>query len=139
MRPRIHFVTLGVEDLAAQRRFYERLGLEAAHHSNDNVAFFQMGPMVLSLFPRARLAEDAGVPPEGSGFRGFTLAHNVAERSDVAALLTEAQAAGGRLVKPAQDTFWGGHSGYFADPEGNLWEVAWNPFGHLTEDGAFIM
>ena len=137
MEPRIHFVTLGVTDLACERAFYEKLGIAASEKSNEHVVFFQMGSLVLSLYPRVHLAADAGVPAEGVGFRGFALAHNVAEKEHVARLLAQAEAAGGRIVKPAQDVFWGGHSGYFADPEGNLWEVAWNPGGKLTEDGGF--
>ena len=82
----------------------------------------------MALYPRDALAEDAGVSTVGSGFSGVTLAHNVLTRKEVDALLETAVAAGATLIKPAQDTFWGGYSGYFADPEGYLWEIAWNPF-----------
>ena len=82
----------------------------------------------MALYPREALADDAGVPTEGSGFTGVTLAHNVRTREEVDAVLDEAVAAGATLVKAAQDVFWGGYSGYFADPEGYLWEVAWNPY-----------
>ena len=132
LEARISIVTLGVADLARARTFYEHLGFRASSASQGDIAFFQMGALALALYPRAALAEDATVPEEGAGFRGITLAHNVRERGDVAAVLLEAQAAGGRIVKPAQDVFWGGHSGYFADPDEHLWEVAWNP--HLIPD-----
>ncbi|HYD70389.1 VOC family protein [Azospirillum sp.] len=135
MQPRLSLVTLGVADVARSRAFYERLGFVASSTSNANVAFFQAGGTVLALFGRAALAQDATVPEQGSGFRGVTLAHNVATKDEVAAVLAEAVAAGATLVKPAQDVFWGGHCGYFADPDGHLWEVAWNPFFPLDADG----
>ena len=97
--------------------------------------FFKTKGAVIGLYPRALLAEDATVNPEGSGFAGITQAHNVRAKEDVAQLLQIAEAAGGRIVKPAQDVFWGGHSGYFADPDGYLWEVAWNPGFPLSADG----
>lgn len=101
----------------------------------EGVAFFQVGGMTLSLYPREHLAEDAGVPQQGSGFPGFTLAYNTASREETDAVLQAAVEAGGRLVKPARDVFWGGYSGYFADPDGFLWEVAWNPGFSLSLDG----
>lgn len=127
MDPRLTLVTLGVADLARASRFYEALGWARSAYASEGVAFFQLGGLVLSLYPRAALAEDAGVPAEGSGFRGFALAHNTASRAETDAVLAEAVRAGATLVKPAQDAFWGGYSGYFADPDGALWEVAWNP------------
>jgi uncharacterized protein len=136
MQPRLSIVTLGVADLARARAFYEELGFRASSASQGDIVFFQAGAMVLALYPREALAEDALQAPEGSGFRAVTLAHNVRNKEEVAAVLAEAEAAGGRIVKPAQDVFWGGHSGYFADPDGQLWEVAWNPFLELGPDGA---
>jgi uncharacterized glyoxalase superfamily protein PhnB len=91
--------------------------------------------MVLGLYPRASLAEDAPLPNDGTGFGGITLAYNVQRREEVDTTLTEAQAAGARLLKPAEEVHWGGYSGYFADPDGYPWEVAWNPFWKLSEDG----
>lgn len=91
------------------------------------VLFFEMGPMMLALFPRELLAADAGVPGEGRGFAGFALAHNVRSIEQVDALLAHAAQGGGSLVKPGRHTDWGGYAGYFADPDGFLWEVAWNP------------
>ena len=128
MEPRISLVTLGVTDLARSRQFYtEGLGLPLSAHSNDGVAFFELHGAWLSLYPRTALAEDVGAPAQGSGFRGFTLAHNVRTKAEVDAVVAEAVAAGATLVKPAQEVFWGGYSGYFADPDGFLWEVAYNP------------
>lgn len=136
MEPRISLVTLGVADLARSRRLYERLGWRASGASQESVAFFQAGGMALGLYGREALAEDAGLSVEGSGFRGVALAYNVRTPEEVAATLAEAEAAGARVVKPAEDAFWGGRSGYFADPDGHLWEVAWNPHFPLGPDGS---
>ncbi|MBS1106018.1 MAG: glyoxalase [Deltaproteobacteria bacterium] len=126
MEPRITLVTLGVSDLARSIRFYrDGLGLPQ-RETPESVAFFEMRGMWLSLYAREALAEDATVSPEGSGFRGFTLAHNVRSPEAVDLLLADAVAAGATLVKPGQKVFWGGYSGYFADPDGFLWEIAWN-------------
>ncbi len=135
MEPRISLITLGVDDLPRARRFYEKIGFEAASASNESVVFFQAGALVIGLYPRHLLAEDARVDAAGSGFRSVTLAHNVREKAEVAEVLREAEAAGATIVKPAQDAFWGGHSGYFADPDGHLWEVAWNPYFAMNERG----
>mgnify|MGYP003541738502 FL=1 len=127
MEPRITLVTLGVSDLGRSIRFYrDGLGLPQ-RETPEGVAFFEMRGMWLSLYAREALAEDATVSAEGPGFRGFTLAHNVRSPEAVDRLLAEAVAAGATLVKPGQKVFWGGYSGYFADPDGFLWEVAWNP------------
>ncbi|WP_202082138.1 VOC family protein [Zobellella iuensis] len=127
MQPRISMITLGVRDLARAVAFYRALGLPQLD-SPPSVAFFNLNGSWLGLFGREALAEDAGVPAEGHGFAGFSLAHNVASPAAVDALLAEAVAAGATLVKPGQAVFWGGYSGYFADPDGYLWEVAHNPF-----------
>jgi uncharacterized glyoxalase superfamily protein PhnB len=92
--------------------------------------------MALALYPRDELAKDANIPSEVGGFSGMTLAFNARNREEVDAVLAEAQATGAKLVKPAQEAFWGGYSGYFADPDGFLWEVAWNPFFPIAEDGS---
>ncbi len=133
---RLTLITLGVDDFARATRFYEQgLGWKKSSASQDDVSFFQLGGIGLSLYPRKLLAEDAGVPLGERGFSGITLAHNVRTREGVAEVLARAEKAGGRILKPAQDTFWGGHHGYFTDPEGHLWEVGWNPGFPLDEAG----
>lgn len=135
MKPKLSIITLGVEDLARAKAFYERLGFSyLAEESNDRIAFFALEGAAsrLALFSRASLAEDVGVSANGSGFRGCTLAHNVSTPEAVDRVLAEAVAAGATLVKPGQPVFWGGYSGYFADPDGFLWEIAHNPFTDLT-------
>ena len=128
MKPRISMITLGVRDMARSVRFYEQgLGLPRMD-SPPEVAFFTLDGSWLGLYGRDALAEDVGVSAAGSGFAGVTLAHNVDSEAAVDALLAQATAAGATLVKPAQRVFWGGYSGYFADPDGHLWEVAYNPF-----------
>jgi len=129
VEPRISLITLGVTDLARSVRFYrEGLGLPLREGGDVNVvAFFETRGTWLALFPREALAADAGVPADGAGFPGFSLAHNVRTREEVDTVLEQARTAGARLVKAAGDTAWGGYSGYFADPDGHLWEVAWNP------------
>lgn len=136
MRQRLTIVTLAVADHERARAFYETgLGWERAPGSNEHISFFHAGGVILALYGRAALAEDCGVEAEGSGFRGVTLAHNVTDKSAVDAAMADAEAAGARIVQSARDRFWGGYSGYFADPDGHLWEVAWNPYLPLTEDG----
>jgi uncharacterized protein len=136
MEQRISLITLGVADLERSRAFYERLGWRRSVRAAEGIAFFQAGGIAFALYPRAELAQDAGVKAEGEGFRGFTLAFNARSRAEVDAVLAEAQAAGAATVKPAQEAFWGGYSGYFADPDGFLWEVAWNPGFAIAEDGS---
>lgn len=139
MEPRVSLITLGVDDLARARAFYERMGFVASSVSQGDIVFFRAGGLALALYPRGALAEDATVRVEGSGFRGLTLAHNVRTKEEVGSILAAADAAGGRIVKPAQDVFWGGYSGYFADPDGHLWEVAWNPHLPLAADGSLTL
>lgn len=136
MKQSITFITLGVADLQRSRDFYRRLGWRESAASQEGVAFFQAGSLAFALFPRAELAADANVPAAGSGFHGFALAHNVESEEAVAALLDEAVAAGATLAQPAGKVFWGGYRGYFADPDGFLWEVCYNPFMPLDADGA---
>ena len=128
MEPRISMITLGVADLKASRKFYEKgLGFPVRPESSENVVFFGLESSWLGLYPRDLLAEDAHVPAKGSGFQGITLAHNVRTKQEVNDLLDLAEKAGAKIMKPAQEVFWGGYSGYFADPDGFLWEVAYNP------------
>jgi catechol 2,3-dioxygenase-like lactoylglutathione lyase family enzyme len=127
MNPRISMITLGVRDLAAAVQFYEQgLGFPR-RESPPEVAFFTLHGTWLGLYGREALAEDATVPAAGRGFEAFTLAHNVHSEAEVDAVIAQAVAAGATLVKPPQKVFWGGYSGYFKDPDGHLWEVAYNP------------
>lgn len=136
MEQRLTLVTLGVSDLVRATTFYEALGWRRSMRTAEGVSFFQLGGIALGLYPRADLAADAGLKDGGeSGFGGVALAHNVRSREEVDAVLAEAEAAGGRVVKPAEEAFWGGYSGYFSDPEGHLWEVAWNPGFPLDDAG----
>jgi predicted lactoylglutathione lyase len=127
MEPRLTLVTLGVADLGRSRGFYEALGFEPCGFQNPDVAFYEAGGVVLALWSRQSLAEDAGIPEGGSGFRGISLAHNTRSESEVDAVLAHAVRSGAKLIKAAKKVFWGGYSGYFADPDGHLWEVAYNP------------
>ena len=134
MEQRLSLITLGVADVARSRRFYETLGWRASGASQEEVTFFQLGGIALALWGRAALAEDANVTDD-RGFAGVALAHNARTREAVDPILAEARAAGGRILKPAQPTPWGGYTGYFADPDGHLWEIAHAPFFVVDEDG----
>jgi catechol 2,3-dioxygenase-like lactoylglutathione lyase family enzyme len=139
MSLRITVVTLGVSDLDRAQRFYvEGLGFRASSTSNEHIVFLDAGGVMLALYGRDALADDAQVGREGSGFRAFTLAHNVGSKREVNAMLAKAKANGGTILKPAQDVFWGGYSGYFADPDGVAWEVAFNPHWKLDANGGVI-
>ena len=133
MKPRISLVTLGVDDLERAVRFYRALGLVTegiigTEFEHGAVAFFDLaGGLRLALWPRASLAHDSGLPLARPSATEFSLAHNVGSKAEVDEVMSQAQAAGARMVKPAQDTFYGGYAGYFQDPDGHLWEVAWNP------------
>lgn len=131
MTPHLSVVTLGVEDIARSRAFYEALGFKASSDSNANVTFFDAGGVVLALFGRCALAKDAAVEDSAPGFSGVSLAWNVADDAAADAAMAVAHAAGAKLLKPAQKAFWGGYNGYFADPDGHIWEVAHNPFWPL--------
>lgn len=136
MHQKISLITLGVENLEKARAFYERLGWIRSVRDAEGVAFFQMGGMALSLFPREELAKDAMVEDKGAnGFHGMALGYCARTKEHVDAILERAVNAGAKLVKEAQDTSWGGYSGYFSDPDNFLWEIAWNPGFQLQEDG----
>jgi predicted lactoylglutathione lyase len=134
MKQRITCITLGVSDLRRARRFYEALGWRSGASPADDVVFFQAGDMVVSLWDRARLAEDSEVEDRG-GWGGVTLAMNVGSPEEVDVVTEEARAAGARIGREPAATFWGGYSSVFIDPEGHPWEVAHNPHWELTEDG----
>lgn len=137
MEQRMSLITLGVADLAHSRRFYEQgLGWQPSSASNANVTFYQIGGMVLALYPRAALAQDAHLTHDGTGFGGITLAYNVRQKEEVETVFAEAQSVGATILKPAEETDWGGYAGYFADPDGYPWEVAWNPYFPLRDDGS---
>ncbi len=140
MDQRVSLITLGVADLARARRFYEEgLGWKPAGGEHEEVAFYQLGGAVLGLYSRAALAGEANISDTGAAFGGMALAYNVRERGEADRVLAEAEAAGGAILKPAADTFWGGYSGYFADPDGHPWEVAWNPHWRMDDDGSVTL
>ena len=141
MEQRLSMVSLGVESVADSTAFYQRLGWNKSETaSNESISFIQLGGIMLGLYGRGPLAEDIGVEnTDPGGFSGIALAHNTRTKNGVDEVLTLAVNAGAKLLKPAQDVFWGGYSGYFSDPDGHLWEVAWNPFLEISEDGAVIL
>jgi predicted lactoylglutathione lyase len=134
MRQRISLITLGVSDLARARAFYEALGWTTGAQPGDDVAFYQAGDMVLALWDRAKLAEDSCVEDSG-GWGGTTLALNVGSPGEVDTVIDEARGAGATIGREGAETFWGGYSGLFIDPDGHPWEVAHNPHWTITEDG----
>ena len=138
MEQRVSLITLGVADMIRASTFYEALGWIRTE-SPDGVIGFDMIGQTLGLYPKEGLAAELGIDVESiGGFSGITLAHNVRTKEDVAKVLAAANAAGGKVWKPVQDVFWGGHHGYFSDPDGHAWEVAHNPFSPLRDwDGAF--
>jgi len=141
---RLTVVTIGVDDLARASAFYEEgLGLQPSALSGGDIRFYQCGAAVLALYPRKGLLKDAALPPErlapAGSFDGVTLACNCADRGEVDALLARAEAAGARIAKPAAETFWGGYSGYFADPDGHLWEASHGPMFTLDDKGALVL
>ncbi len=137
MEPRISIVTLGVADLQRSINFYrDGLGWPRSSAGGEEIAFFRTGGAILAVYPRDLLAADAHLPNDGRGFGGITLAHNARSKEEVDAVIAEAVAAGGTILKPAEEASWGGYSGYFADPDGYAWEVAWNPYFPFAEDGS---
>jgi len=142
MESRISIITLGVTDLGRAVRFYrDGLGFPTGYKDGEGIAFFQTNGVRLALYPRKALAEDIGpgVEPGEPGFGGITLAHNVRTRDEVAQVLALAEVAGAVIVKPAQDSFWGGHHGYFRDLDGYYWEIAWGPMFAFDASGALVI
>lgn len=136
---RMSLITLGVADVAAATEFYERFGLRKSSASQDGVSFFQLGPVVLGLFGREALKEDGNAASVWTGNGGITLARNVGSEAEVDRLMIHAENIGAAILKPAQRAFWGGYHGYFADPDGHVWEVAYNPFFNFDESGNVIL
>jgi uncharacterized protein len=137
MEPRISLITLGVRSVRRSARFYrDVLGWRTEYADGDPIAFYQLKGFVLGLYGHRALAKDARVSPRRRGFRGITLAHNVRSRREVDEIFTRLRRRGGTIVKPPEVAAWGGYSGYFADPDGHLWEVAYNPGWKLDQNGA---
>lgn len=135
MESRITYVTLGVSDLKRSEKFYTDLGFQRSSKSSEDIVFFMTSGPILALFPRGVLAMDAQVSDNGSGFRGFTLAYNVRSEKEVDQVFSELARKGVKIVKWPEHVVWGGYSGYFSDPDGFLWEVAFNPFLELDDKG----
>jgi len=135
MRQKLNIITLGVADFEKALHFYEQgLAWKKSAFSQGNIAFFPLGGMVLALYPRHLLAEDAQVANEATGFSGITIAYNARSEAEVDEVLAKVEQLGARIIKQAQKVFWGGYSGYFKDLDGHLFEVAFNPFGELDEN-----
>jgi uncharacterized protein len=139
VKPALSVATLGVKNFARSLHFYKKgLGWPTTATKKDPIAFFQLTSLVLALYPRKLLAEDAQVSAKGSGFPGITFAHNTGSEKEVKQVLKQAQKAGAKIVKKAQKVFWGGYSGYFTDPDGYLWEVVHNPKWKLDRRGRVV-
>ncbi|RTZ18121.1 VOC family protein [Vibrio aquaticus] len=141
MEPRVSIITLGVADLRRSFEFYTGLGFSSSKTPEDGIIFFKTGGVCLALYPLEALAED--VSPDWAkskqGFSGVTLAHNTRTKEEVDAVLSLIQTLGGKVEKPAQDVFWGGYSGYFSDPDGHLWEVAYGDCWEFNPDGSLVI
>jgi catechol 2,3-dioxygenase-like lactoylglutathione lyase family enzyme len=141
MEPRISIITLGVKDLETSYAFYHRgLGFPTTRRPDQGIIFFQTGGVCLALYPSDELAEDIGpdFPTDRSRYSGITIAHNTRTKDQVDEILRLAESAGGKIEKPAQDVSWGGYSGYFSDPDGHLWEVAYGAFD-FNDDGSLVI
>ena len=135
MEQRMSVVTIGVADLALSQKFYEQgLGWSLSS-ADEQIKFFQLNGLIFALYPWDALADDAQVPNERTGFSGVTLAYCARSKEEVNDVLEQAEEAGARITKPAQEVFWGGYSGYFSDPDGHLWEIAYNPYWKIDEKG----
>jgi catechol 2,3-dioxygenase-like lactoylglutathione lyase family enzyme len=138
VQQRVSLITLGVADLERSRTFYEALGWTTGAEPGADIVFFQAGCMIVSLWDRSELAADSGVE-DGGGWGGITLAHNVGSPEEVDRAIDEARAAGARIAREGAETFWGGYSGAFVDPDGHAWEVAHNPHWTLGADGSISL
>ena len=139
MEQRLTIIGLGVGNLATSNAFYEeKFGWKKLPSSNENISFFQLNGILLSLYPREKLAEDAQVSHEGTGFNAFSIAYNTRTKEEVDEVISTLKAKGVKVVKAPEEVFWGGYSGYIADPDDNLWEIAYNPYLPLDEKGNAI-
>jgi uncharacterized protein len=138
MEQRVSFITLGVADSGRARAFYEALGWTVGEQPDEDTVFFEAGGLIVGLWDRGKLAEDSTMSDAG-GWGGITLAHNVGSPEEVDAVLEEARAAGGKIGRPGGETFYGGYSGIFIDPDGHPWEIAHNPGLTLHEDGSISL
>ncbi|WP_298417279.1 VOC family protein [uncultured Kordia sp.] len=139
MQPRVTIIGLGVNNLQVSTAFYKEIfGWKLTKASNESISFFQLNGILLSLYPKDKLAEDAQIDPTGSGFKAFSLAHNTRTKEEVDEIFTDLESKGVKIVKQPEEVFWGGYSGYIADPDENLWEIAFNPFLGLDEVGNTI-
>ena len=136
MEQRLTIVGLGVSNLEMASEFYEnKFGWKKMSSSNENIIFFQLNGILLSLYPREKLAEDAMIDSQGDGFKGFSLAYNTRTKEEVDTIIADLNSKGVKIVKNPEEVFWGGYSSYFADPDDNLWEIAFNPYIPLDDDG----
>ncbi|MGC4034768.1 MAG: VOC family protein [Chitinophagaceae bacterium] len=140
MRQKLSLITLGVNDFTKALDFYEKgLGWKKSSASQDDIAFFPLGGIVFSIYPRKLLADDATVNENGSGFSGIAIAYNAKSEQEVDNVLDEVAKLGATIIKPAQKVFWGGYSGYFKDPDGHLFEVAYNPFWSFDDNDNLVL
>jgi uncharacterized protein len=140
MRQKLNIITLGVKDFERALNFYKNgLGWKPSSESQEDIAFFPLGGIILALYPWEKLAEDIAVSAEGSGFSGITLAYNAKTQEEVDEVLNTVEQLGAKIVKKAEKVFWGGYSGYFTDLDGHLWEVAWNPFFEFDESDNLLL
>ena len=138
MEQRISIITLGVTDIQKSRAFYENLGWKVAtEKASEHIVAFNLQAFVLVLYPRTALAEDIGIKMDSSSHPSFTLAYNVHAEDEVDRVINEARSIGAKIIKEPQKVFWGGYSSYFSDPDGYLWEVAFNPYSTPEKDGSF--
>ncbi|MCC6260898.1 MAG: VOC family protein [Anaerolineales bacterium] len=135
MKQNLHIVTLGVKNFEESKKFYSEILGWKISRPQEGIVFFQAGGIVLALYPREELAEDAVISPKGSGFSGFTLAYNANSEAEVDEIITNLKSKGVKIIKEPQKVSWGGYSSYFADPDGFRWEVAYNPFFEFDEKG----
>ncbi len=135
MQQRLTYLTLGVDDLSAMTQWYNQVFGWTPHDQTDGVTFYKLNGIMLGLFPAEELAKDAGVPHDGKGFKRFSMSINFTSDAEVDRHFSQAVAQGAQAVKQPQKVFWGGYSGYLSDPEGNLWELAHNPFLQLDDEG----